>query len=143
MSEVKAFGHIDENGKMTLFSRDIFINDLKALSGSIIQLVVSKAGKRSSPQNRYYWGGVLPIVREGLKDLGTPLSIEQVHDLMKFKFLLIEYVTSDGEIIKSIGSTKALSKEQFNEYIESIKQWSAEYLNVYIPDPNQQTEIEI
>jgi len=143
MSDVKAFGHVDDAGKMTVFSRDHFINDLKALSGSLIQIVVSKAGKRSTPQNRYYWGAVLPIIREALKDLGMQLSTEQVHDMMKFKFLLVEYVTSDGDVIKSIGSSKHLTKEQFNEYIESIKQWASEYLNVYIPDPNEQTQIEI
>lgn len=143
MNEVRAFGNIDESGKMTVYNREHFVNDLKLLAGSLIQIVVNKAGKRSSPQNRYYWGAVLPIVRQGLKDLGTEMNTEQVHTLMKFKFLLIEYVTNDGEVLKSIGSTKDLNKEQFNEYVEQIKQWSAEYLNVYIPDPNTQTEIEL
>ena len=71
------------------------------------------------------------------------MSKEQTHELLKYKFLKREFITSDGDILQSIGSTTELSTKEFNEYIESIQIWSAEYLNVNIPDPNEQTEIEI
>ena len=64
-----------------------------------------------------------------------------VLELLKFRFLKSEYVTNDGEIIQTIRSTTELSPPEFNDYIESIQQWSAEYLNIVIPDPNEQTEI--
>jgi 23S rRNA maturation-related 3'-5' exoribonuclease YhaM len=86
---------------------------------------------------------MLPIVKDGLKELGIDMSKEQTHEMLKYRFLKREFITSDGDILQSIGSTTELSTKEFNEYIESIQIWSAEYLNVNIPDPNEQTEITI
>jgi hypothetical protein len=86
---------------------------------------------------------MLPIVKEGLKGVGIDMSKEQTHEMLKYRFLKREFITSDGDILQIIGSTTELSTKEFNEYIESIQIWSAEYLNVNIPDPNEQTEIEI
>jgi hypothetical protein len=82
-------------------------------------------------------------VQEGLKGVGIEMSKEQTHEMLKYKFIKREFITSDGDILQIIGSTTELSTKEFNEYIESIQIWSAEYLNVNIPDPNEQTEIEI
>ena len=143
MNDIKAFGYVDETGKLKLFSQSEFIEQLKAIPNTIVTLTLSKSGKRSSMQNRYYFGGVIPIVRQGLKDMGIVMSTEQTHSLLKFRFLKQEFISNDGEVIESIGSTTELSKQEFNEYIERIKQWAAEYLNIQIPDPEEQTTIEI
>jgi hypothetical protein len=143
VNDVKAFGYVDETGKLKLFSQSEFIEQLKAIPNTIVTLTLSKSGKRSSMQNRYYFGGVIPIVRQGLKDMGIVMSAEQTHSLLKFRFLKQEFISNDGEVIESTGSTKELSKQEFNEYIERIKQWAAEYLNIQIPDPEEQTTIEI
>ena len=78
-----------------------------------------------------------------MKDMGVVMSKEQTHDLLKYKFLLIEFITGDGEVIKSIGSTRKLGKEEFGEYIDNISRWAHEYLNINIPQPNEQTTIQI
>ena len=143
MKDIKQFGYVDEKGKLKLFAQAEFIEQLKAIPHTIVTLTLSKSGKRSNNQNRYYWSGVVPIVREGLKDMGIVMSTEQTHSLLKFRFLKKEFISNDGEVIESIGSTTELSKQEFNEYIERIKQWAAEYLNIQIPDPEEQTTIEI
>lgn len=143
MKDIKQFGYVDEKGKLKLFAQAEFIEQLKAIPHTIVTLTLSKSGKRSDRQNRYYWSGVVPIVRAGLKDLGIDMSTEQTHSLLKFRFLKKEFISNDGEVIESIGSTTELSKQEFNEYIERIKQWAAEYLNIQIPDPEEQTTIEI
>ena len=142
MKDLKYFGKVDD-GKLTIFQRGDMVSGLQALGSGFVEIIIRLAGKRTSPMNRYYWGGVVPIVQQGLKGVGIDMSKEQTHELLKFKFLKREFVTSDGDILESIRSTTELSTIEFNEYIESIQIWSAEYLNVNIPDPNQQTEIEI
>ena len=142
MKDLKYFGKVDD-GKLTIFQRNDMVSGLQNLGSGFVEIIIRLAGKRSSPQNRYYWGAMLPIVKEGLKGVGIEMSKEQSHELLKYKFLKREFVTSDGDILQSIGSTTELSTKEFNEYIESIQIWSAEYLNVNIPDPNEQTEIEI
>ena len=142
MKDLKYFGKVDD-GKLTIFQRNDMVSGLQNLGSGFVEIIIRLAGKRSSPQNRYYWGAMLPIVKEGLKGVGIEMSKEQTHELLKYKFLKREFITSDGDILQIIGSTTELSTKEFNEYIESIQIWSAEYLNVNIPDPNEQTEIEI
>lgn len=142
MNDLKYFGKVD-NGRLTIFSRNDMVSGLQNLGSGFVEIIIRLAGKRSTPQNRYYWGAMLPIVKEGLKGVGIDMSKEQTHEMLKYRFLKREFITSDGDILQIIGSTTELSTKEFNEYIESIQIWSAEYLNVNIPDPNEQTEIEI
>jgi hypothetical protein len=142
MKDLKYFGKVD-GGKLTIFQRNDMVSDLQNLGSGFVEIIIRLAGKRSSPQNRYYWGAMIPIVKEGLKGVGIDMSKEQTHEMLKYRFLKREFITSDGDILQSIGSTTELSTKDFNEYIESIQIWSAEYLNVNIPDPNEQTEITI
>lgn len=100
--------------------------------------------KRSQPQNAYYWSVVLPYVRDGFIDVGNVLqrngeSIMLVHELMKEKFIGNgkEIADKHGQVHKLKSTTTALTKDEFSEYIDNIKQWSAEYLNISIPDPGQ------
>jgi hypothetical protein len=142
MKDLKYFGKVDD-GKLTIFQRNDMVSGLQNLGSGFVEIIIRLAGKRSSPQNRYYWGAMLPIVKDGLKGVGIEMSKEQTHEMLKYKFIKREFITSDGDILQSIGSTTELSTKEFNEYIESIQIWSAEYLNVNIPDPNEQTEITI
>jgi len=143
MNELRYFGFVDDGGKMQIHGRISFVEDVRHFTGKAIEIIVRVQGRRSNIQNAYYWAGIIPIIQRGMKDMGVVISKEQTHDLLKYKFLLIEYVTGDGEVIKSIGSTRKLSKEEFAEYIDEISRWAQEYLNITIPQPNEQTTIEL
>lgn len=103
----------------------------KAEPGSY-KLEINKSNRRSNPQNRYYFGVVVPLVKGGLEDLGHELTEDEAHDFLKAKF------NSVGDIPKS---TTGLNKEQFGEYLEKIQRFAAEYLSITIPDPGEQLEI--
>lgn len=98
--------------------------------------------KRSLPQNAYYWGVVVPLVKDGLNQAGYSdvKDNEDAHEIMKYLFLKKKMRSdlNDDEIIIA-GSTAELKTKEFNAYLEEIWQWSAEYLNVQIPQPNEQT----
>ena len=139
---ITASGYIT-SGKLHLHSRQHFIEELRQMDGQDVQVTVKRSRTRSSQQNRYYWGGVIPVVAAGLRELGVRMTAEQTHDLLKYKFLKIEYVTDDGEVIQSFGSTKHLDTADFNHFIEQVQQWAAEYLGIQIPDPNEQTNFDL
>lgn len=108
------------------------------------ELKITKKNKRSLNQNSYYWAAVIPLVHEGLRDMGNDVSLEETHEFLKAQFNSKELVnTSTGEIMKAPMSTTELSKEGFSIYIEKIQHFAAEYLNVYIPGPNEQTKIDL
>lgn len=107
-------------------------------------LEISGADKRSNPQNRYYWGLVVPLIQKGIKDLGTELTKEETHEFLKARFNLSDLVNKQtGEAISIPVSTTRLNKEQFSEYIEKIQRFASEFLSITIPDPSVQLKAEI
>lgn len=116
---------------------------LKMMDGKEVEVILKKArSKRSDLQNRYYWGCVVEIVRQGLKELGHRLDKDEVHYFLREKFNYKELVNENtGESIKIPQSTTALTKTEFGEYIEQIAQWSAEFLNLVIPEPSEQLQL--
>jgi len=137
-----------EAGKVIIQNRKQLDKDLKFFEGKSMTITIEKKrSKRSSPQNRYYWGVVIPIFREGLIDAGWNrfnCSKEKVHEMLKEKFLpkneIVNQVT--GEIIEMPASTSEQTKSEMIEYIDDIIRFSAEFLNVQIPLPNEVLEID-
>ena len=130
------------DGKLTLLAPNLFKEAVRLLDGKDVTLTIERSNKRSSPQNRYYWGGVIPIIQYGMQEVGVKMSHDQIHELLKYKFLIQDVVTDDGEILmQTIGSTTKLNTVKFNEYIDNIREWAWEYLSIEVPEPNQQTTI--
>jgi hypothetical protein len=98
-----------------------------------------KRSKRSNEQNRYYWGVVVPLVKQGLTELGNMVNLESTHDFIKSEFNYKEIVNQNtGEIKKLPNSTTQLTKTEFSQMIERVKQWASEWCNIYIPDAGEQ-----
>jgi hypothetical protein len=94
--------------------------------------VKAQRGQRSNKQNNFYWG---PFIGAFLADhrfkKWTP---EQVHDALKAKFLsTIDPVTG----LLEIGSTTENDTLEQEQYHDRIRQWAAESLDIYVPDPNE------
>ena len=101
-------------------------------------LKADKANKRTSPQNRYYFGLVVPMMQKGFEDLGHELSKQETHEFLKSKFNSVTLVNHDtGETINVPKSTTKLSKSDFGEYIEKIQRFAAEFLNIVIPEAGE------
>jgi hypothetical protein len=83
---------------------------------------------RSDRQNRYYWGVVVRLLADhcGYTD-------DEMHDALKWMFLRV----SSGNKPDTVRSTKRLTTQEFEVYIETIKRWAAQDMGVYIPDPQK------
>lgn len=84
------------------------------------------------------------MLQQRLLDLGwkEAVSIEWVKDLIKYQFLKMETANeTTGEVITSIRATSSLTTSEMMDFIADIQQWSAETLELYIPDPNEQIEL--
>lgn len=115
----------------------------KSLSDGRYRILIEPYYKRSTQQNRYYWGLVIPMVAEAFKELGHELSHEETHEFLKSKFNAKEVVNKDtGEVLNLPLSTTRLTKMEFSEYIEQIQRFGAMFLNINIPDPGQQMQID-
>ena len=103
-------------------------------------LLTAKSIKhRSLPQNGYYWSVCVPMVKDGLRDIGYKevKTNEDAHEVLKHLFLKKKISNGIEEIILA-GSTSELKTVEFNNFLEEIWQWASTYLGVVIPKPNQQ-----
>ncbi len=123
-------------------NRNQILETIKSFEGKELLITFEQPKKkRSNNQNSYYWGIVIVLIKSALKDTGNNLNTNDVHDLLRLKFLkeTISIKEETGEIIERVKSTTELTTSQFMEYIAEIQQFAAEYFDVIIPDPN--TEI--
>jgi hypothetical protein len=128
-----------KNGILTR-NRNLLSDAIATFEGKQVVIKIEKAKKkRSSPQNSYLWGVVIPIVQNTLKEVGHTLTKEQTHDLLKLKFLkeILIVDESTGETIERIKSTTELSTSQMMDYFAEIKEWVFDFFGVHIPEPNE------
>lgn len=125
-------------------NRNLVLNAIKSFNGKGVIVTFSKIKKtRSNGQNRFYWGIVIPLIQNGLLDAtGELRSAENIH----YKILLPlfapinEIVNKEtGECIQERLTSSDLTTTQFMEYIMEVQKWSSEFLNIDIPNPNEET----
>lgn len=64
-------GHIDEHGKMKIFHQQDLLTWIDGHKSKLIVLTIKEHKKqRSTLQNAYYWGVVVPTVKEGMNAFG-------------------------------------------------------------------------
>ncbi len=127
-----------KNGTLTR-NRNLIKDAIETFEGKQIVIKIEKAKKkRSTQQNRFYYGVIIPIVQNCLKDAGHILTNESTHDLIKLKFLKeVLFVNEDtGEVIERIKSTTELSTSQFMDLLAEINNFTFEYFGVSLPSPN-------
>lgn len=144
MKKLSFSGHVDESGKLQI-DRQLFASTVKQFSGKEITLTIEKRSKhRSNQQNSYLWAVVYPCVLHGLIEVGydiEPNDTELAHEWCKKEFLENRKIgkkdvqNGSDDYITLPASTTGLTTEEFNQYIERISQFSAEYLGVVIPAP--------
>lgn len=140
------FGDVDEGGKLKIHNNTSFVLDLMEFAGKKIRLTIERAAKRSNPQNSYFHGVVIPIVKAHLLDLGwkEAKSSEWVKNYIKFNCLIKEVTNVEtGETIKSLGETSGLSKSEFADFIADVQRWAAQELDLIIPDPGQVLDLNL
>ena len=105
-------------------------------NGTKIDIVIRKhSKKRSNPQNKYYFGVVVPI----LADFFGHDTVEAMHMDLKLEFNPVPSKIHPGKIVG--GSTTALSTVEFfsdeDSYINRICRWAASEYAIYIPPPKK------
>ncbi|MCV5968741.1 hypothetical protein, partial [Lactococcus petauri] len=71
--------------------------------------------------------------------MGNEVDVQGVHEWLLMKFNYKELVNeSTGEVERIPQRSKSLSKSEFFDYVEKVRKFAAEFLNLYIPDPDEQ-----
>lgn len=115
------------------------IRGLRVLDGKNVRITVEEIKRRRSDrQNRYYWGCVIPMVTEMFLDAGNSIDGEQVHEFLKDRVGSLKDLISDphGVIHSVIRSSKTLTTTEWEEFMERVRAWAAEF-GCMIPAPNE------
>ena len=103
--------------------------------------------KRTLRQNKYLWGVVYKTIvdndpgyfvndaLDALRKTARLSTAEVVHEFCKARFL--PSADLPGLQITVAPSTAKLPRKEFQEYVESIRLWAADELQVFVPDPYQ------
>ena len=138
VSEVK-------NGSLTR-NRNLIKDAISTFEGKQLVIKIEKfKKKRSTQQNRFYYGVIIPIVQNCLKEAGHIMTNESTHDLIKLKFLKETLFVNEitGEVIERIKSTTELSTSQFMDLLAEINNFTFEYFGVSLPSPNDDLTLKL
>lgn len=138
-SDVVAFGSI-KSGKLYVRNRREFDKQIAQMrEGCEVEVEVTRRrATRSIQQNAYYWAVAVHLLSEH-----TGYTPEEVHEFLKAKFIpkKMAIAKGNGEIVDEYvlgGSTRRMNTIEFGEYLETVRRWAAEELDVVIPDPNSE-----
>lgn len=140
---VEYTAQINKDGHFPRQTREAIASLLGKLRGKQVSVKIAPfVKKRSSPQNAFWWGVVIPIIRQMFLDAGNAVSAEETH---KFLVLHVWKHTKvlqlpDGEIIEVPNTSTNLSTTKWEEKITITRAWASEF-DVIIPVPNEITGV--
>ena len=132
---------IDEQGKAKMVEKAFFAQFCQDHKGKRCAVVIKPISRKSNPLRRYYFGVVVEMYRTEFRKLGHTLTKDDTHEFIKTlcPSMNREMVMPTGEVVtrwQSIAD-KGFTNTDFLVYIEELKQWAAENLDLIIPDPNE------
>lgn len=134
------------NGKIT-GNRNLLSKAIQTFEGSKITITLERfRKKRSNNQNRFYYGVVIPLVQDGLKEAtGEVRGADSIHyNILLPLFAPTRDITNKdtGEIFSERITSSEMTTTEFMTFIKEIQKWAAEFLGIDIPDPNSELQIE-
>ena len=97
--------------------------------------IVRQDNKKSAQQLRYFYGVVLPVLKQALEELqGESLSKEEVIMFLKDRFFYEEIPTGEHFIKLPMSFSKA-KKSEIYKFIQDVIDFGRDILNVEIPEP--------
>lgn len=127
-------------------NRMAFRRLLSEFEGKDIEIIIQRKKKtRSNNQNAYYWGVIVKLVQNAIKEQwGERMTSNDVHSMLKTELNYVErYNEKTGEVIKVAKSTTQNTTTEQEEYHEECRRFAKEWFNIDIPLPNEQIEIEL
>lgn len=125
-----------EHGKFVPENKQLFKAAFYGHEGKRVRVTVERfRNRRSTEQNRYYFGVVVPLIGKAIGEEDN----ETVHEMLKAEFNYEILVIGDREMRKP-KSTAKLETKEFSDFMEKVRMWAAKFLELYIPDPNEAIE---
>jgi|TARA_R100000084_G_scaffold70667_1_gene31317 hypothetical protein len=124
---MKAFGTI-KNGKLILNNERRFNDNLNIFEGEEIEIRIKvRTNNRTTEQNSLYWKWINIMSEE------TGFTKEEMHELVKYKFLKRTSINNNGVEEVKLKSTTSLTVKEFTKLMDDVLYWSNNTLNINLP----------
>lgn len=139
------FISIIKDGKLQPSTTNNILKVLSGLEGKRVRITLEKVSAKRSLQQNAYLHLLFTIFTESLNDLGNEFTIDEVKELCKAKFLLVDVMNKEtGECLgQRIKGTSEMTKTELNVFIENIIRWAADYFSIVLPYPSEQLEVSL
>ena len=109
---------------------------LEVAKHGILINISKKKFKRTTEQNKYYWGVVLKMISDE-----TGYELSEVHEILKSEFLKVNEKVINHKAYPIYKSTTKLNTAEFEEYLEKCRRFAAINLQIVILLPNESEEM--
>lgn len=126
-----------ERGKLKIRNRAVLDSYFSTVRDCEVTVTIEKKHAiRSAQANAYYWGVALHLLSES-----TGYTVDELHEWAKARFLpkAIAICDAKGDIVDDVtigGTTTTLTRLEFYEYVERLRAFALEKLEIDIPAPD-------
>jgi hypothetical protein len=139
MNKIHAIGIKVDGKAFRVINRVLLDAELSGLPKGKYRLIVEKLRRnKSNPQLAWLFGQIYPLVLQGFLDTGWDniTNLDQVDAKMKEMFARTEIVNKHtGEIMSIPALKRDMTTVEMMTFVQAIREWAEDYLNVTIPDP--------
>lgn len=116
---------------------------LPSLESKRVVVKIEKVKSIRSLQQNSYLHLLFTMFKDALNDLGNEYTMEEVKELCKAKFSLIDVVNENtGECIgQRIKGTHEMGKLEMCDFVENIIRWAASFFGIKLPYPNENVKL--
>jgi len=144
MIAIIGYGKV-QDGNLKIVNKDMFLSDLAMFEGKEVTIRVEKKTKKRTLSQNAYMHLMFTIFKNKLNELGNTFTMENVKEMMKVKFLLVdEHNVETGELIGQwVKDTSQLTTTEMTVFIDEVIQYAAETFHIELPYPNEQLRFEL
>ena len=134
-----------KDGKLQPSTTNNILKVLSGLEGKRVRVTLEKVSAKRSLQQNAYLHLLFTIFTESLNELGNEFTVDEVKELCKAKFALIDVMNKEtGECLgQRLKGTSEMTKTELNLFIENIIRWAADYFSIVLPYPSEQLEVSL
>ncbi len=136
MKEFITYGHVDDQGKLSIYNKDAFSERLKSdFKKTTIEIIVRERFYQfTDGQRGYYFGVIVKEIQQAWKATGILKSISDIDQELRNKFLYYEVLNQDTDKYeKHLHTLKkhdtSVSAELMREYCECCIIWCIQNLD--------------
>jgi hypothetical protein len=146
MNKISYIAIKEDNKPFRVVNANLLKQECNSLPRGRYRLTIERyRSNKSNSQLGYLFAGVYPLVLKALNDAGWEFtSIDEVDEYCKSMFSSKEIINRhSGEIMDIPGLKREMTTTEMMTYVDAIRDWASEYLNVIIPEPETNLKIKL